>query len=259
MARRVRLLSVGPLFAALSWLGGPTNVHAQSPRVWRADFGDGWTQRWVPARLADRTNRVTVVQDGGERVLKIESDNSASALWYPLDGAATDEGRVAWRWRVDGALSGNGKEREKRGDDYAARFFVIFDGRPFSHRARAICYVWASSEPVGSAYRNPYFSNVATIVLQSGNDLSGQWIREERDFVHDYQTAFGKRPRRLSAVAVMVDTDNTERRATAWFADVVVESRASEERGLGPAHLRLGPRGLALSVIIGEAPLMIDR
>ncbi len=218
---------------------GGTEVYAQSPRLWRADFGDGWAERWESARLADRTNRFTVVQDGGRPVLKIESDNSASALWYPLDSEAIEEGQVAWRWRVEGALSGNGKEREKRGDDYAARFFVIFDGQPFSRRARAICYVWAASEPVGSAFRNPYFSNVATIVLQSGNDRSGQWIREERDFVRDYRAAFGERPRRLSAVAVMVDTDNTRRRATSWFADIVIESGISEPRGSGPPRLRL--------------------
>ncbi len=132
---------------------------------------------------------------------------------------------MAWRWRLEATLTGNRSEREKRGDDFAARFFVIFDGQPFSRSARAICYVWAASEPVGSRYRNPYFSNVLTIVLRSGDELAGEWVSEERDFMADYREAFGELPSSVTAVAVMADTDDTGRRATSWFADIRLVSR----------------------------------
>lgn len=120
---------------------------------------------------------------------------------------------------------GNRREREKPGDDYAARFFVIFDGEPFSRSARAICYVWAASEPVVSRYRNPYFSNVVTIVLRSGDELTGEWVREERDFMADYREAFGELPSSVTAVAVMADTDDTGGHATSWFTDIRFLSR----------------------------------
>ncbi len=182
-------------------------------------------ERWVETRLDARLNRFNVVEDEGRRVLQVESDNSASALWHPFDLEPSAGRRVAWLWRLEATLTGNRREREKRGDDYAARFFVIFDGEPFSRSARAICYVWPASESVGSRYRNPYFPNVLTIVLRSGDELAGEWVREERDFMADYREAFQESPRSVTAVAVMADTDDTGGRATSWFGDISLERR----------------------------------
>ncbi len=213
------------ILAAVTIGGGPAAVQAQSTAPsWTADFADDWKERWVEARLDTRVNRFVVVEDGGQPVLKVESENSASALWHPFALEPVKGSRIAWRWRVEATRSGNRREREKRGDDYAARFFVIFDGEPFSRDARAICYVWAAREPVGSKFPNPYISNVATIVLRSGDERAGQWTREERDFMADYREAFGEEPRRVTAVAVMADTDDTSARTTAWFTDITLVS-----------------------------------
>lgn len=209
------------LILAAAIIGGPAIARAQSSAaLWSADFGDGWMERWTEFRLDARINRFAVVEEDGRPVLRVESENSASALWHPFDLKPADGVGITWRWRVDAALPRNRRERDKRGDDYAARFFVIFDGEPFSTDARAICYVWAASEPVGSRFPNPYVSNVATVVVQSGDERSRNWVREERDFMADYLAAFGEAPRRVTAVAVMADTDDTSGRATAWFADI---------------------------------------
>ncbi len=188
-----------------------------------AEFAVDWTQRWMTAELARRVNRFTVAEEGTARVLKVESDRSASALYYTIDRPPRHAGQVSWRWKIDRTLTGGAPERTKRGDDYAARFFVVFDGEPFSRTARAICYVWAAGEPAGSAFRNPFFPNVVTMVLQSGNERSGEWVSEERDFIRDYKAAFGTLPKSVSAIAVMVDTDNTRSRATAWFDKIIVK------------------------------------
>ncbi len=212
------------LVLAAAIIGGPALARAQSSAaLWSADFGDGWMERWTEVRLDSRINRFTVFEDEGRPVLRVESDNSASALWHPFDFDPVVEGRT-WRWRVEATLAGNRREREKPGDDYAARFFVIFDGDPFSSDARAICYVWAAREPVGATFPNPYVSNVTTVVLQSGDERAGLWVREERDFMADYLAAFGEAPRRVTAVAVMADTDDTSGRATSWFTDITLVS-----------------------------------
>lgn len=210
----------------------------------RIDFSGRWQNRWQNVRLADRATRFSVVGDDGTAVLLAASERAAAALWHRVDLPRGTAATVSWRWKIAEALSDTGREREKAGDDYAARFFVVFDGEPFSRRARALCYVWAAGEPVGSVYRNPFFSNVVTIVLQSGNERVGRWIREERDFLRDFEAAFGEPPREVSAVAVMVDTDNTESRATAWFADIDIRSRAThgnQEDGSEPADPRSRP------------------
>ena len=75
--------------------------------------------------------------------------------------------------------------------------------------------MWAGNEPVGSVYPSPYASSIATVVIESGDKHSGQWITEQRDFVADFRSIFGKTPEMVSAVAIMVDTDNTDARTTA--------------------------------------------
>jgi Protein of unknown function (DUF3047) len=197
----------------------------QGAELLRAEFSDQAIKHWVGIKLATRANRFTVVEESGRPVLMAESEKSASALWYRLDMPPHEGSTVAWRWKVGSALTGNTREREKKGDDYAARFFVIFDAQPFSREGRAICYVWAAGEPVGAVFRNPYFPNVITVVLESGDAHAGEWVAEERDFVSDYRQAFGDAPEVVTAVAVMVDTDNTKRSATAWFDEIRVRLR----------------------------------
>ncbi len=220
MGRHRLALAVG---LSLLW-GQPAGpLCAQAVRL---GFGPGWADRWTEVKLARRANRTLAVEEDGVAALRMESAGSASALWHRAGGAAA-AALVSWRWKVEGVLTGNGREREKPGDDYAARFFVIFGGEPFAPGTRAICYVWAATERVGSVYRNPYFADVATVVLRSGDAESGRWVVERRNVIRDYRDAFGEAPSALVAVAVMVDTDNTGRRATAWFADIALEPSPS--------------------------------
>ncbi|MGD8697868.1 MAG: DUF3047 domain-containing protein [Gemmatimonadales bacterium] len=218
------------LILAASLLGWHSADAAAQDRMVtiRADYSEDWAQHWEDVRLASRVNRFTVVDEAGTSVLKAFSENSASALWHEIGIAPGDGDRVSWRWKVERPLVNKAREREKRGDDYAARLFVIFNAEPFSRQARAICYVWSSTEPVGAAYPNPYFSNVGTVVVQHGNERIGQWIREEREFVQDYREAFGEDPETVTAVAVMVDTDNTGGSALSWFDSIEIKTRVTD-------------------------------
>lgn len=145
------------------------------------------------------------------------SERSASALLHELNTEVARTGRITWRWRVERAVPNNRRERMKKGDDYAARLFVIFGEGMLGPKTEAICYVWAANEPVGSVYESPYVPTVATVVVETGNEHAGKWVAEERDFVEDFRSIFGKEPGTLSAVAIMVDTDDTSTSATAWF------------------------------------------
>jgi hypothetical protein len=137
------------------------------------------------------------------------------------------KGQVSWRWRVEASLSQNEHEREKRGDDYAARLFVVFDSDRFGPHTQALCYVWAAREAVGAVYRSPYAGGVATIVVESGDRRAKQWVAEERDFVADYRNAFGITPTTVTAVGFMVDTDNTGLSVTTWFDGIVLAASGS--------------------------------
>lgn len=169
--------------------------------------------------LSERSNTYRLVSEAGDRYLRVDSESSASALWRPVELELTPDSVISWRWRIAGSLDHIEDERRRRSDDYAARVAVMLDGEPFDRSTPFLMYVWAGSEPVGNVYPSPYTDKAATIVLRSGDEMSGQWLTEERNVADDFEGYFGRLPRRVTAVALMVDTDNTDSNATAWFDD----------------------------------------
>lgn len=187
------------------------------------DFQPGWSDSWMVKALASRATRFDAVTRDGETALRAASQASAAAFWRRLDVKRPTELKLSWRWRIDRGLVGNDQERTRQGDDYSARVLLTFGPGVFGRRTRALCYVWADGEPAGSVFPNPRTDNVATIVLQSGRDKWGSWVRERRDVLADYEAAFGAATEEVTAIAVIVDTDDTESAAVAWFDDVSME------------------------------------
>lgn len=197
------------------------------PDVLRESFDPGWRSRWSERTLRRwaPANRLDVETDAGDpAALRVESQASASALWRSLDVPAAAGLHLGWRWKVERSLSGNARERSRGGDDYAARILVGFERAVFDRDTRALCYVWAGQLPAGTELRSPYSANVATIVLESGDGRAGAWVSERRDLVADFRRSFGRAPRRLSGIAIVVDTDDTGGRARAWFDDLGLAS-----------------------------------
>ncbi|NIM52872.1 MAG: DUF3047 domain-containing protein, partial [Gemmatimonadales bacterium] len=165
---RCRLLAIITLLACVVVVPSAA-VRAQSgpERIWLLrSFEKGWDDVWREQRLAARATRYAAVLDDGEMVLEADSRSAASGLWRRVSIDAPVAGRLSWRWKIEHVIPGGRDERRKAGDDYAARVFVVFGGEFGSRKARAICYVWAAREPVGSMYRSPYLEQVATIVVQ---------------------------------------------------------------------------------------------
>lgn len=187
-------------------------------------FGPGWRERWREERFFTTATRYEIDRAEGRPVLHATSRNAHAALLRPFDVAAPTAARLAWRWKVRAPLAARAAERTRAGDDYAARIFVVFEPSAFPLRTRAINYVWAAVEPVGAVFPSPYTKNVAMIVVRSGAPEAGRWLAESRDVLADYRQFFGREPERISAVAVLVDTDNTGLSAEAWFADLSLET-----------------------------------
>jgi len=189
------------------------------------DFSNGWRNAWTERAFTSRKTVYRVVRNGDLQFLRGESNNSASGLWCKLDIRPLESGTISWKWNVEHGISNNRDEHQKKGDDYAARVFVVFKPQFFNWKTRSLCYVWASREPVNRVYPSPYANNVGTFVLQSGDRNVGLWIEEHRDLVSDYKRFFKNEPEMISAVAFMVDTDNTQKSATASITDIVLNTR----------------------------------
>jgi hypothetical protein len=68
---------------------------------------------------------------------------------------------------------------------------------------------------------NRHTSRIKMIVAESGREKLGAWQDITRNVYEDYRRAFGEEPGRITAIAVMTDTDNTGENAQAWYGDIV--------------------------------------
>ena len=190
-------------------------------------FAEGWRTHWKDQRLFSKPTLYRVSTSDGHPVLHATSDSANSGLIREVRIKSPSRSMLRWRWKINGPLTAHVSERTRKGDDYAARVCVVFETSVIPLRTRSIQYVWAAHEPAGSDYPSPYSSNVAMFVLRSGTGGAGTWRLEERDVLADYRSFFGKDPAEISAVAIMVDTDNTGLSAEAWFADLELEAGSS--------------------------------
>lgn len=198
-----------------------------------ADVPPGWEVTKLPK--VPRTTTYRIVDDGGVRVLQAEAHASMAGLTHRLKLDPRALPRLAWRWKVDRIVE-TGVFGTKRGDDFAARVYVLFDydvsRLSFATRmkltlartlygdavpAAALCYVWDARAPEGATAWSPFTDRMRMIVATSGAARTGQWVTVERDVAADFRAAFGEDAPPIIAVAVATDTDNTGESVTAWY------------------------------------------
>ena len=189
--------------------------------------------------------RFEVVQQGAQRVLRVETDQSYGNLVHRVRVALGNATTLSWRWRVD-QLVEDADLGSRAGDDSAAKLCVFFDfpvdRLPLIERARlliarttlnselpseALCYVWDNKLPRGTVLVNAYTRRMRMMVLQSGLSASVRaWRAERRTLLVDYQRAFADEAGGILpdvvAVAISADADNTNGHGLAFFSDVAL-------------------------------------
>lgn len=192
----------------------------------REEFDD--LDSWKPLTFPKikKHSTYSVEEDGENRILRAESDASASGLIYRETFPVYDYSRIRWRWKV-GSVYEAGDARTKGGDDYPLRLYVIFpyepEGAGFGERikygaARAIYgeypphsalnYIWANRKQEKRIIPNSFTSRAMMIIIR-GPDDAGEWQVDETDILKDYRETFGEDPPREASLAIMNDSDNT--------------------------------------------------
>ncbi|HVL57483.1 MAG TPA: DUF3047 domain-containing protein [Burkholderiaceae bacterium] len=200
---------------------------------------------WVPWQLHPKKarTRYSLVSVDGRSALRADADSSASGMVQALDADPAVTPVLAWSWRVDRLIEG-ADSADRHADDSPVRVMIAFDGdvgtlplkermlfervalfggRPLPYATLA--YIWDNDKPVGTIVPNPHTSRIQKIVVASGPQGLHRWQSYQRDIVSDYRRAFGSAPGRVTAVAVMTDTDNTRTRATAFYGDIQLMPR----------------------------------
>lgn len=173
--------------------------------------------------------RYSVVSENGKKVLKAESDQTASGIAKEVKIDLKKTPFMNWSWRVDNQLTGL-DETSKKGDDYSARIYLVKDGGFFIWKTKALNYVWSSNQDKGSHWDNAFVGDKAKMYAVKGqSDAVGVWHSEKRNVYEDMIALFGdkgspeaneKAYRYLDAVAIMSDTDNSQQKAIAYYGDI---------------------------------------
>jgi Protein of unknown function (DUF3047) len=180
----------------------------------------------------------------GRSVLRVQTDRSYANLEHDLPDVALAPGmRLNWRWRLDQPLREADLTR-REGDDSPLKICALFNmpiesvgfvdrnllraARSMSSEklpAATLCYVWDAKLASGTLLHNAFTRRVRTIVLDSGEQHLGQWVRHSQDLAADFQRAFGDESATLpplQGVLVGADSDNTADRSLGYVGDVTL-------------------------------------
>lgn len=212
---RTRALLMHRIAAALlcSLLAASAAAEVKISRF-AAEGLSGWE-----ARSFEGETDYRLVENGGATVLRAEARGTASGLARPIEVDLAETPWLEWRWRV-ARTYGDLAEREKRGDDYPARVYVVFSTGFGFWNTRAINYVWSSSQPAGATWPNAFTSKARMIAVRGEGDRTDVWFTERRNVLEDYRALFGEEPPATAAVAVMTDGDNSGSHGLAWYGDL---------------------------------------
>ena len=200
---------------------------------------------WKFATLPRKApTKYSIVDIGGARVLKVESDESYGNLVHAMRLPVSERSVLAWRWRVD-KLIDDADLKVRAGEDSAAKLCVFFgfDAGKLSLGERTrlsiassttgqdvptqtLCYVWDNKLPPDTAVVSPFTKRIRSIVLDSGSAKLAQWVTQRRNLVADYQRVFGDESEgkvpEVTGVSVSADSDNTHGHGLAYFGDIAL-------------------------------------
>lgn len=204
------------------------------------ELPEGWNEQTFDPKKIPIASLYEQVTMGNRTVLKGTTHQGASLIYRSVDIDWRRHPILAWRWRVDQVFEKE-DERSKAGDDFPARIYIGFKYDPnrvnwFTRRAferarRAskdgsypplytITYVWATKEPINSAYSNPFQDRAKMVVVRSGNEGLKAWHEEERNYLEDFRAILGEDPPEVEFVAIMIDGDNTGSSGVCYFDDI---------------------------------------
>lgn len=196
-----------------------TSGWAMVDRISISDFNSSSLKGWEKKSFVGSTD-YSFSEENGNTVLIADSVSTASGLGKKIRVDLNKTPYMNWSWKVDNKLEGL-DETTKAGDDYAARLYVVKSGGPLIWKTKALNYVWSSNQSKEAIWNNAFKPKNAVMLAVRGNaDQPGQWVTEKRNVLEDFKKTFGKNIDQIDAVAIMTDTDNSMRKASAAYGEI---------------------------------------
>ena len=185
-----------------------------------------------------KPTRYAMVDDCGTTVVEASAEGGSSGLVEVLDVDPRKYPVLMWQWKVPEMIPGADNTRADA-EDAPARVELSFAGNtkkiPIQDRVfftlvktlsgldmpyATLEYVWGNGAPRETVITNTWTSRIRMILVESGRDRTGEWVREERNVNEDYRRAFGEEPGRITAIAINTDSDATGEKVHAYYGDI---------------------------------------
>jgi len=162
-----------------------------------------------------------------KNVIRAESNSSASGLFYEKKIDLEKTPWLSWSWRAEKFPTVEG-EKSKVGDDFVARIYIVIkDGwTPLS--TKAVSYVWAKNATLDSEWPNPFTGKRAMMLVTQTGEKNTGWVTEKRNLKEDLKRLFGKEFKKIDAIAIMADSDNSESSTVGFISDVKLLANSNE-------------------------------
>lgn len=173
---------------------------------------EGWTPLWSvgPNEIFQR-----VCDDGNREIISCNTCRTVGIIQKSANAPLTPHTHICWEWKVD-TLPSRFAEHTIPSHDYMS-IGVEFDN------GRDITYYWSAALPPETFYRCPFptwTDRETHVVVRSGKQRLGEWIREERNLFNDYRKAIGPPPQKIVRVWLLATTLFQRRRGTCQYAAI---------------------------------------
>ncbi len=183
-------------------------------------FGNWKSRKFAPLLSSGDRYFFQFVHQGDDHeiVLKSGRDNSFSVgLESPF--RVQDWPVLEWEWRIV-KLPRGGDVRVRERDDQAGSICVIVN--PGLVGFKSICYLFENGgpkdTPITSAQRED--SKYLIVRTAQSGDPTGEWLKERRNVLEDYQRLFGKEPDQEAILGFQIDSNDTHSSAEARYRNV---------------------------------------
>lgn len=156
----------------------------------------GWKFQSKPG-TPRTTFYVVKKRNNGYSYLHMEADNATGTLLCNPKGIDLDKTPVLrWKWMVEKFPEG-ADSRAASTDDQAIGIYV---GTGSLVSQKSISYRWDTDTPKGSEGQASYGGGMVKVkwfTIRNKDDGENKWLVDERDFLDDFEKAWGFRPEKV--------------------------------------------------------------
>ena len=174
-------------------------------------------------RGADNKTVYSLGSNDNGNFLKAVADNAASGLGKEVKVNLNKTPFINITWKIEEDLAGI-KEDTKNGHDFSARVFAVkkTGATPLSNRA--INYVFSSNSDIGLNWPSPYTKKSMDNVLSTTKNNFNEWVTVKANVKEDFKRFHDLDVNQLYGLAIMSDTDNSKKKAVAYYQNIYFSS-----------------------------------